>query len=129
MTDTYTLPELLWIIRDRGLTLSLKDGRPTFRGPREMVTDSLLAVLLPHREEIVTMLSRERSKCRSCGAAVIWCETKKGKRMPLDAEPCEAGTFTLGAEGVAVYQKWQPERLLYQSHYSSCPNAAQHRKE
>lgn len=27
------------------------------------------------------------SKCRSCGAEIIWIKTARGKAMPCDAEP------------------------------------------
>lgn len=31
--------------------------------------------------------------CRSCGAAVIWAETEKGKRIPVDPTPVEGGNI------------------------------------
>jgi hypothetical protein len=43
------------------------------------------------------------SECRSCGAAVEWWKTPRGKMMPFD-------------HGTAI------------SHFSTCPNADQHRK-
>lgn len=43
------------------------------------------------------------TSCRSCGAAVIWIVTEAGKRMPVDASTRE-------------------------SHFATCPNAAEHRK-
>jgi len=33
------------------------------------------------------------SRCRSCGAAIIWCETGHGKKMPVDARTTEAGNL------------------------------------
>lgn len=38
------------------------------------------------------------SECRHCGAKLIWAETAKGKRMPLDPTPAQ----DLRAHGVQV---------------------------
>lgn len=54
-------------------------------------------------------------KCRSCGAEIIWLKTDKGKSMPIDAHSVE-----LGDE--------QFEHGRHTSHFSSCPNANQHRR-
>jgi hypothetical protein len=71
----------------------------------------------------------ETSTCRSCGADLIWVVMHpSGKRMPLDAraekriviDPLEAG-LTSGAPTARVVN-------AYTSHFSSCPNAASHRK-
>lgn len=43
-----------------------------------------------------------KKSCLSCGAAIWWIVTERGKKMPLDAD----GT----------------------SHFATCPNAASHRK-
>jgi hypothetical protein len=42
-----------------------------------------------------------RTSCRSCGAAIAWVTTERGKKAPVDAD------------GV--------------SHFATCPQAAQHR--
>ncbi len=47
------------------------------------------------------------STCRSCGATILWCETLRGRKMPLDVEPLDDG---------------------YESHWATCPNASEHRK-
>lgn len=49
-----------------------------------------------------------QAECRSCGAQVLWCVTRKGKKMPVDipASPEEATT----------------------SHFATCPEADQWRK-
>lgn len=84
--------------------------------------------------------------CRSCSAPIIWALTKELKRIPLDSEPLSARTS--GQRGVFMLVKrleddplaWPVEladkegefhrlRLaMYVSHFSSCPNAASHRK-
>ncbi len=61
--------------------------------------------------------------CRSCGAAIVWAVTENGKRMPLDAKP----------EKRLVREGRQEPPLVrvvdtYTSHFTSCPNADQHRK-
>ena len=73
------------------------------------------------------------ASCRSCGAAILWCETTGGKRMPLDAKP--AKTIVLDGDGprsvAAGDQHPAPlARVIdgYTSHFVTCPNAAQHRK-
>jgi len=78
------------------------------------------------------------SVCRSCHAPVLWVVTQAGKRMPLDAAPTDAGNVirygdaarVLTADEVAARRS--PRHVdpgpLYVSHFTSCPNAAQHRK-
>ncbi len=69
-------------------------------------------------------------KCRSCGAAILWCKTEKGKAMPVDAEPSENGNVMLVGD-VAKYVKpgeTLPGIALHLSHFATCPNAAHHRK-
>jgi len=55
-------------------------------------------------------------KCRSCSAEIKWLLTAKGKNMPVDVIPVKVkldngNTFD-----------------AYESHFSTCPNADQHRK-
>lgn len=54
-------------------------------------------------------------KCSSCGAAVVWIKTEEGKKMPLDPK-----VLTV----VAPNGKTTRGR---QSHFSSCPEAKEHR--
>ena len=83
-------------------------------------------------------------RCNRCRAKVRWCETTRGKPIPLDAEPSEAGTFmVLATRGdVARYAQGegkpgQVKRLpddvllavrsnesppaLYKPHIATCP--------
>jgi len=77
----------------------------------------------------------DTASCRSCGADMIWTVTRSGKKMPMDAEPSSNGTFELHemANG-EVHAEFVPEKDrnadmdLYQSHFSTCPHANQHRK-
>lgn len=52
--------------------------------------------------------------CRSCGAQIVWMKTAAGKNMPVDAETVEHGD-----------EQFDSKRHV--SHFSTCPNAAQHR--
>jgi hypothetical protein len=74
--------------------------------------------------------------CRSCGAEVIWTQTQRsGKRMPVDAEPVGGGKFILEPGNdddtpIAIFigprDPYTGPR--YESHFSTCPNASQHRQ-
>jgi hypothetical protein len=83
--------------------------------------------------------------CRSCDAPIIWAITKTEARMPLDAtpvigEPGQRGVFMLVKRTEDDPLAWPVEladtngefhrlRLaMYVSHFSSCPNAASHRR-
>ncbi len=52
--------ELMSIVKDRGLDITLKDGQPILQRPNgnANVTDELMRVLKHHRDRIVALLSR-----------------------------------------------------------------------
>jgi hypothetical protein len=56
------------------------------------------------------------SKCRSCQAPIVWMQTRSGKKMPVDAEGL--------TDADEVFSK-----AKHSSHWDTCPNAEQHRKE
>lgn len=62
-----------------------------------------------------------KNHCRSCGAEIVWGETREGRRMPLN--PAQK-RFVFGLK---------TGRLLsmntYESHFATCPDAAEHRKK
>lgn len=71
----------------------------------------------------------------SCGARVIWARIEpSGKRHPVDADPTEDGNVALTRRGDVVIARvlkkgeaWpHPKR---KSHFATCPDAAQYRKE
>lgn len=73
--------------------------------------------------------------CRSCDWPIVWVITEKGKNMPVDADPVSAPRgFRLDDQGDETAPRAQfiarpdPNERLYVSHFSTCPNAAQHRK-
>lgn len=69
------------------------------------------------------------SVCRSCGTAIVWTVTEKGKKMPVDKDPVRGGF-------VLVHDELDPEsppraisETVHLSHFATCPNADAHRKE
>ena len=79
------------------------------------------------------------SKCRSCGAEIIWIRMTSGKSMPCNAEQVmywekrggKEKIVTLNGEVISCEFAGELNRatgLGYISHFSTCPNANQHRK-
>lgn len=72
------------------------------------------------------------SKCRSCGAAVVWARmATSGKLSPFQLD--EAGEWVIVDE-VASHQGRAPEGIdpaapRFTSHFSTCPNAGTWRKK
>lgn len=67
--------------------------------------------------------------CRSCGAAIAWAWTEKGRAIPLDAAPVSNGNIKLeptnGPKLLAiVVGPGHGDRV---SHFATCPNAGEHR--
>jgi hypothetical protein len=54
-------------------------------------------------------------RCRSCNARIIWLKTQAGKNMPVDADTVD-------------HDETEFDPAKHVSHFSSCPNANQHRK-
>lgn len=57
---------------------------------------------------------------------MIWVETEKGKRMPIDAEPSATGRFALSEDGRTVsFRRANPSGRvdLYCSHFETCPDS------
>lgn len=76
-------------------------------------------------------------ECRSCKATIVWTLTEKGKSMPCDVTPTTQGTFYLFRRadhiaavhidsGAAATARKRGDKR-YTSHFSTCPNAKQHR--
>lgn len=86
------------------------------------------------------------SKCRSCGAEIIWIKTFSGKKMPVDAaivnfflDPkgkelfvMENGAVVHGIKALPGEVHYYPGEVHYYpghiSHFATCPNADQHRR-
>lgn len=88
-------------------------------------------------------------KCASCGAEILFFKGEKsGRPHPVDKEPNPKGSIQLvdngkgetvarfckplsaDDDGVALAPDDNPGRgVRYISHFATCPNAAQHRKD
>jgi hypothetical protein len=78
-------------------------------------------------------MTRQLSKCHSCGASILWARTLSKKQMPLDAEPIATGNVVLvkhvDGHEVAVYlsggnlEFYSDIKERYRSHFSTCPDA------
>lgn len=44
------------------------------------------SILVRHKFGTSEWTTKNRAFCRDCDAEVIWCETNKGKSVPVDAE-------------------------------------------
>lgn len=78
------------------------------------------------------------TRCKSCGAAIRWVlSATTGRRMPLDAEPSDAGNVTVDQRmrgpTATVWPAGEPPPAdlgpRYVSHFATCPNARRHRAE
>jgi hypothetical protein len=80
------------------------------------------------------------TRCRSCEAPIRWARTAAGKAMPLDVEPSADGNVQLGwvgGEEIAIVLGSPADRAgaqvdgidLFVSHFATCPNASQHRRD
>lgn len=73
------------------------------------------------------------SRCRSCGAEIIWILTAAGKKMPCNPEPVtftRAGgpdTFVLASGKVERGRRGSGPQTGFISHFATCPEAALHR--
>lgn len=56
------IPELLAILRERGLQPVLKDGAPVLRGDRKEVSQALLDCVKAHRRELVEWMQRQQEE-------------------------------------------------------------------
>ena len=95
------------------------------------------------------------SACRSCGAPVVWAETvatakRAGRKLPLDADPADRARALRVDDGLVVFERDGAGRVLstgdgtplvrvlpksarpakggMRAHFSTCPNASQHRR-
>lgn len=66
-------------------------------------------------EKLLEAHERRIVRCRSCRARIIFLPTESGKKCPTDADTVEPSdqTFVWGR---------------HVSHFSTCPNASQHRR-
>ena len=70
------------------------------------------------------------SRCTSCGAEILWIKTERGKLAPVDAK--SEKRFVLDPLAARLAPDAPPQARLvdtFVSHFATCPNAAQHRKD
>jgi hypothetical protein len=70
--------------------------------------------------------ARPVPQCRSCGAPILWAVSKDGKRMPLNIDR-SPGLVVEGeqSDGTPIVAS----RPVYTSHFSTCPDADDWRRE
>lgn len=76
--------------------------------------------------------------CKSCGAPIMWAETAKGHRIPIDPEPVLGGNILLSHRDVEpslpplatvfAHAFENSDEPTYKSHFATCPNASSHRR-
>jgi hypothetical protein len=88
----------------------------------------------PTRRRKTGVVAVGRSKCVSCSAPLIWAQTERGKRMPVDAQLNSTGNLVLcfevdqfdrpvsGQLVVTAPEGYAGPRWL--SHFATCPKAA-----
>lgn len=75
------------------------------------------------------------SKCKSCGADIIWIKTPAGKVMPCDPtrvryiEKSETASIVKSNGEVSKCELILATGLGYIPHWATCPDADRHRKK
>jgi hypothetical protein len=77
------------------------------------------------------------TKCRSCGAAIVWCVTENDRLMPVDAQPDLKGNVValwVNGDGKQVVKVLPAPPIVgtetsHHSHFTTCPYAKAHRKK
>lgn len=77
------------------------------------------------------------SRCKSCGAEIIWIKTAAGKSMPCDAKKIsfrvdlQGDLVLLCPNGRVARGVFDPgsDKIGYTSHFATCPNATRHRQK
>ncbi len=69
--------------------------------------------------------SKGRGTCRSCGAAIEWAETIRGKRMPFDAPIVVVRSQGSPLEARVVEFV---DTTVTPSHFATCPQAKDWRR-
>ena len=72
-------------------------------------------------------------ECRSCHQPIVWVETTKGRRMPVDPEPVYAGNIVLRDREhlppLELYRKPDEGTKRYISHFVTCPQRDKWRRK
>jgi uncharacterized protein (DUF3820 family) len=69
--------------------------------------------------------------CKSCRAAIVWATTPKGKALPVDPELVHGGNIALDVDELGMLKARVVRPVgdveAYVAHFTSCPNASEHR--
>lgn len=108
-----------WIVDKNSIT-DLKAELASI-GQVPLRDEVILPSSAPTPEEGTTPEGFKLSRCRQCGAPVIWAElVGPRKRIPFDAEPVRKGTFQLDHRQTKLVAAWNPDesglRLRYDKH-------------
>jgi len=90
--------------------------------------------LVTRKEGVMANITR----CRSCGANIIWIQMKSGKKMPVDAAIRAYKKNPQGKENIVtelgevvradIVSTSEAEGVGYISHFATCPYAKARRK-
>ncbi len=61
-----------------------------------------------------------KGSCKACGAPIVMATTEKRRRVPLDQEPVEGGSVSIGSDGVARVVSPIPGQKLLMPHSFTC---------
>ncbi len=81
------------------------------------------------------MIQQNFGTCRGCKRTILWTETRNNKHMPCDPEaiiftPAGGPDTFVTPDGRVVRGKRSIEgEIGYISHFATCPNRAQFKKE
>jgi len=67
------------------------------------------------------------SLCRSCGARIVWGQTNRGKRIPIDLDSIP-GAEPFSAENASRPPAVRFDPLVHTTHFATCPQADEHRR-
>jgi len=74
--------------------------------------------------------------CRSCLAEIVWANSERGNRMPIDAHPVAGGNLRVIRHPIPTVLVVGPtidlfdpddDGTRYVAHFTTCPDADEHR--
>ena len=75
-------------------------------------------------------MSVQTSRCRSCDDAIVWMETKTGRRMPVNADSVDEADLEWLPASPGRFKAtplFDPDQ--HESHFATCPEADTHRRK
>jgi hypothetical protein len=132
-------PELFKALRALKVIEPLTVGRPDLRPvtkiePPATTTERKIEIVTEAYSQEIEVINN-LGTCRSCGAAIRWVDTSKGKKMPVNAEPIPIDQIEpddLVVDSIGRVTKGKLANRLsdpfFRSHFATCPDANQWRK-